>query len=98
MGRVGPLEPTAERTAPRLRNDDTTIRCCVYSRRYPTFYMFESLPFLATTTLLAPAAPSPLPIASSLLPMVMFTVTRKETVPFDGQKPGTSGLRKKVRD
>ncbi|URE30132.1 Phosphoglucomutase, cytoplasmic [Musa troglodytarum] len=28
--------------------------------------------------------------------MVVFAVTRKETVPFEGQKPGTSGLRKKV--
>ncbi|ERM94147.1 hypothetical protein AMTRI_Chr04g188370 [Amborella trichopoda] len=28
--------------------------------------------------------------------MVMFTVTRKETSPIDSQKPGTSGLRKKV--
>lgn len=28
--------------------------------------------------------------------MVMFNVTRKETAPIDGQKPGTSGLRKKV--
>ncbi|KAH9746270.1 putative phosphoglucomutase cytoplasmic 1 [Citrus sinensis] len=27
--------------------------------------------------------------------MVMFNVTRKETAPIDGQKPGTSGLRKK---
>lgn len=33
----------------------------------------------------------------SLVDMVVFTVTRKETTPFDGQKPGTSGLRKKVR-
>ncbi|KAJ4710023.1 Phosphoglucomutase [Melia azedarach] len=29
--------------------------------------------------------------------MVMFSVTRKETAPIDGQKPGTSGLRKKVK-
>lgn len=29
--------------------------------------------------------------------MVMFNVTRKETAPIDGQKPGTSGLRKKVK-
>ncbi|CAA6664800.1 unnamed protein product [Spirodela intermedia] len=28
--------------------------------------------------------------------MVLFTVTRKETAPIQGQKPGTSGLRKKV--
>ncbi|XP_077236047.1 phosphoglucomutase, cytoplasmic-like [Tasmannia lanceolata] len=28
--------------------------------------------------------------------MVMFKVSRKETTPIDGQKPGTSGLRKKV--
>ncbi|MQM13216.1 hypothetical protein Taro_046140 [Colocasia esculenta] len=28
--------------------------------------------------------------------MVLFTVSRKETAPIDGQKPGTSGLRKKV--
>ncbi|XP_072973521.1 phosphoglucomutase, cytoplasmic 2 [Typha angustifolia] len=28
--------------------------------------------------------------------MVMFTVVRKETTPIEGQKPGTSGLRKKV--
>lgn len=45
LGRVGPLEPTASRTAPRhakRRRHDP--RLC-----YPTFYMFESLPFLATT-------------------------------------------------
>ncbi|KAM7276213.1 hypothetical protein ACFE04_018079 [Oxalis oulophora] len=29
--------------------------------------------------------------------MVMFTVTKIETKPIDGQKPGTSGLRKKVK-
>ncbi|CAN6478162.1 unnamed protein product [Victoria cruziana] len=28
--------------------------------------------------------------------MVVFSINRKETTPFDGQKPGTSGLRKKV--
>lgn len=42
---MGPLEPTASRTAPRhakRRRHDP--RLC-----YPTFYMFESLPFLATT-------------------------------------------------
>ncbi|XP_044494189.1 phosphoglucomutase, cytoplasmic [Mangifera indica] len=29
--------------------------------------------------------------------MVVFSVTRKQTSPIDGQKPGTSGLRKKVK-
>jgi hypothetical protein len=29
--------------------------------------------------------------------MVVFKVVRVETTPIDGQKPGTSGLRKKVR-
>ncbi|KAF3786867.1 Phosphoglucomutase cytoplasmic 1 [Nymphaea thermarum] len=28
--------------------------------------------------------------------MVVFGISRKETTPFDGQKPGTSGLRKKI--
>lgn len=28
--------------------------------------------------------------------MVLFSVNKKETSPYDGQKPGTSGLRKKV--
>ena len=30
--------------------------------------------------------------------MVMFKVSRVTTSPIDGQKPGTSGLRKKVLD
>ncbi|KAG6579259.1 Phosphoglucomutase, cytoplasmic, partial [Cucurbita argyrosperma subsp. sororia] len=34
---------------------------------------------------------------SSPLVMVRFSVTRKQTAPIDGQKPGTSGLRKKVK-
>ncbi|XP_054825631.1 phosphoglucomutase, cytoplasmic-like isoform X2 [Prosopis cineraria] len=29
--------------------------------------------------------------------MVVFKASRIETTPFDGQKPGTSGLRKKVK-
>jgi hypothetical protein len=29
--------------------------------------------------------------------MVVFKIARVETTPIDGQKPGTSGLRKKVR-
>ncbi|TXG53162.1 hypothetical protein EZV62_022331 [Acer yangbiense] len=29
--------------------------------------------------------------------MVMFSFTRKQSAPIDGQKPGTSGLRKKVK-
>ncbi|GFS33011.1 phosphoglucomutase/phosphomannomutase family protein [Actinidia rufa] len=28
--------------------------------------------------------------------MVMFKVARVDTTPFEGQKPGTSGLRKKL--
>ncbi|RWW29710.1 hypothetical protein GW17_00005746 [Ensete ventricosum] len=37
MGRVGPLEPTAVRTAPRLRNDDTSIRCVCTADAIPPF-------------------------------------------------------------
>lgn len=33
---------------------------------------------------------------SGWVKMVVFEVVRVETTPFDGQKPGTSGLRKKV--
>ncbi|KAL7000911.1 phosphoglucomutase (alpha-D-glucose-1,6-bisphosphate-dependent) [Sarracenia purpurea var. burkii] len=29
--------------------------------------------------------------------MVVFKVVRVETTPYEGQKPGTSGLRKKVK-
>ncbi|WOL03932.1 phosphoglucomutase, cytoplasmic 2 [Canna indica] len=37
-----------------------------------------------------------LPLIRSFSAMVVFKVTRKDTSPIEGQKPGTSGLRKKV--
>ncbi|KAK4377172.1 hypothetical protein RND71_003468 [Anisodus tanguticus] len=42
-------------------------------------------------------APHTLPTLIQIKKMVMFKVTRVETTPFEGQKPGTSGLRKKVK-
>lgn len=57
LGRRGPLEPTAARTAPRHANRRRHHPPCFYSRRYPTFYTFESLPFLATTLFSLPLPP-----------------------------------------
>jgi hypothetical protein len=54
----------------------------------PIYFRFRSF---SLTLFLSPSLPF-----SSLSTMATFTVTSKQTNPFEGQKPGTSGLRKKV--